>query len=57
VALRIDAGALEEVPVTEGITDGQLVQVAGGLRSGDVIVSDARQDFTEGATNNPVLPK
>ena len=57
VALRFDNNTLQEVPVTEGLTDGRLVEVTGDLKAGDTIVSDARQDFAQGAAVNPVLTK
>jgi HlyD family secretion protein len=57
VALRIDTNIVTEVPVTEGVSDGRLVQIAAGLQAGDVIVSDARQDVDPGAKVNPVLVK
>ena len=57
VALRIDIDMLREVPVTEGLTDGRLVQIASGLKAGDTIVSDARQNVAVGTTINPVFAK
>ena len=57
VALRIDANTISAVPVTEGVTDGRVIQIASGLRAGDVIVSDARQNVTAGAKVNPVFAK
>lgn len=57
VALRIDTDMLHEVPVTEGVTDGRLVQIASGLQAGDTIVSDARQDVAVGTKVNPVFVK
>jgi RND family efflux transporter MFP subunit len=57
VAIRVDEGTLTEVPVTEGLTDGRLVQIASGLQAGDTILSDARQDVTAGTKVNPVLSK
>ena len=57
VALRIDIDMLREVPVTEGLTDGRLVQIASGLKAGDTIVSDARQNVAVGITINPVFAK
>jgi RND family efflux transporter MFP subunit len=57
VALRIDGNTVTEVPVTEGLSDGRLVQIAAGLRAGDVVVSDARQDVAPGARVNPILVK
>jgi RND family efflux transporter MFP subunit len=57
VALRIEGNTITEVPVTEGLSDGRLVQIAAGLRAGDVIVSDARQAVVPGATVNPIFVK
>jgi HlyD family secretion protein len=57
VALRIDGDTVTEVPVTEGLNDGRLVHIAAGLRPGDIVVADARQDVPPGATVNPVLSK
>jgi len=57
VALRIDIDMLREVPVTEGLTDGRLVQITSGLKAGDTIVSDARQNVAVGTTINPVFAK
>ena len=57
VVLRIDGDTVSEVAVTEGMTDGRLIQIAGGLQAGDVVVSDARQDVAAGARVNPVLAK
>ena len=36
VALRIEGDTVREVPVTEGLSDGRLVQIASGLQAGDV---------------------
>ena len=57
VALRIETDTLREVPVSEGVTDGRIVQIADGLRAGDVIVSDARQDVAVGTKVNAVFAK
>jgi len=55
VALRIDENVITEVPVTEGLSDGRLVQIASGLQPGDVVVSDARQGVAPGAKVNPIV--
>ncbi len=55
VALRIADNTVTEVPVTEGLSDGRLVQIAAGLQAGDVIVSDARQNVAAGARVNPIV--
>ncbi len=57
VAIRVEGDTVREVPVTEGLSDGRLVQIASGLQAGDVILSDARQDIAAGTKVNPVLSK
>ena len=57
LALRIDGNTISAVPVTEGVSDGRRVQIASGLHSGDVIVSDARQNVAVGSKVNPVFPR
>jgi HlyD family secretion protein len=57
VAIRIDNDTLREVPVTEGLTDGRLVQIAAGLEAGDTILSDARQDIAPGTKVTPIIAK
>jgi RND family efflux transporter MFP subunit len=57
VALKIDNGAIREVPVTEGLASGGVVQIAAGLQAGDTIVSDARRDVAAGLTVNPVFSR
>jgi hypothetical protein len=43
--------------VTEGVTDGRVIEIATGLQPGDVIVSDARQNVAAGAKVNPVFAR
>ena len=57
VVLKIENAAVKETPVTEGLSDGVLVQISDGLRAGDTIVADARRDVTPGATVNPVFAR
>lgn len=57
VVLRIDAGSVRDVPVTEGLSNGAQVQISSGLQAGDVIVADARHDVAAGTKVNPVLVK
>lgn len=57
VALRIDNDTVQAVPVTEGLSDGVVTEIASGLRAGDTIVSDARQDVATGAKVNPVFAR
>jgi RND family efflux transporter MFP subunit len=57
VALKIDNDTIREVPVTEGLANAAVVQIAAGLQSGDTIVSDARRDVAAGVKVNPVFAK
>lgn len=55
VVLRLHDGAVQDVPVTLGLTDGTRVQILTGLTAGDIIVADARVDIPGGASVNPVF--
>jgi HlyD family secretion protein len=57
VALKIDNDTIREVPVTEGLSNAAVVQIASGLQAGDTIVSDARRDVAPGVKVNPVFVK
>jgi RND family efflux transporter MFP subunit len=57
VALKIDNDTVHEVPVTEGLSNAAVVQIASGLQAGDTIVSDARRDVAAGVKVNPVFVK
>ncbi|MBM3819674.1 MAG: efflux RND transporter periplasmic adaptor subunit [Acidimicrobiia bacterium] len=57
VALKIDGDTVQEVPVTEGLANAAVVQIASGLRAGDTVVSDARRDVAAGVKVNPVFTK
>ena len=57
VAIRIEGDTVRDVPVTEGLTDGRLVQIASGLEAGDTILSDARQDIAAGTKVSPVFAR
>lgn len=57
VAIRIEGDTVRAIPVTEGLTDGRLVQIASGLQPGDTVLSDARQDIAAGTKVHPVLTK
>ena len=52
--LRIEGDIVRAVPVTEGITNGTLVQIVEGLRAGDIVVADARRDVAAGVKVNAV---
>jgi len=41
--------------VTEGVSDGTQIQIASGLKAGDVIVADARRDVAAGTKVNPIF--
>lgn len=57
VVLKIDKEIVTEVPITEGINNGTLVQLATGISAGDVIVADARRDVAAGTKVNPVFQR
>jgi RND family efflux transporter MFP subunit len=48
VALVVTGGAVKAVDVTEGLTDGQRVQIVAGLTPGDIVVADARRQLADG---------
>jgi RND family efflux transporter MFP subunit len=49
VVLQVQGDTVTAVPVTEGLTDGQRVQIVSGLAAGDVVVADARRQLSDGA--------
>jgi RND family efflux transporter MFP subunit len=49
VVLKVEGDAVNAVTVTEGLTDGQRVQIVTGLAAGDVVVADARRQLSDGA--------
>jgi RND family efflux transporter MFP subunit len=57
VAFRITGDAVDEVPVTEGLSDGSVVEIVTGLAAGDTIITDARRDVGAGVTVNAVFTK
>lgn len=57
IVLRIASGVVSEVSVTEGISNGSVVQIASGVAPGDVIVADARRDVAAGTKVNPVFTR
>jgi len=57
VALKIDAYTIAEAQVTEGLSNGALVQITAGLSAGDIVVTDARRDLATGAAVNPIFAK
>jgi len=56
VAFKIENAIVREIPVTEGLSNGTLVQISSGLQAGDTIVADVRRDVTPGTKVNPVFP-
>lgn len=48
VVLKIDGDVVNVTTVKEGLSDGTLVQIVDGLKSGDAVVADARRDVAAG---------
>lgn len=48
VALVVQGDTVKAVPVTEGLNDGQRVQILAGLAVGDIVVADARRQLGDG---------
>ncbi len=48
VVLTVQGDSVKAVTVTEGLSDGQRVQVLTGLAAGDVVVADARRQLSDG---------
>ncbi len=57
VVLKVDAGAVHEAVITEGLSNGTQVQISNGLKRGDVIIADARRDVAVGTKVNPVFSR
>ena len=57
VVLKVDGTTLHDVPVTEGLSNGTLVEISNGLTAGDVIVADARRDVAPGTRVNPIFSR
>jgi RND family efflux transporter MFP subunit len=49
VVLKVQGDTVQAVPVTEGLNDGQRVQIVSGLAAGDIVVADARRQLSDGA--------
>jgi len=49
VVLTVQGDSVKAVTVTEGLSDGQRVQILTGLAPGDVVVADARRQLSDGA--------
>lgn len=48
VALVVTGETVKAVDVTEGLTDGQRIQILTGLKAGDTVVADARRQLADG---------
>jgi RND family efflux transporter MFP subunit len=48
VVLAVQGETVKAVTVTEGLSDGQRVQILTGLEAGDVVVADARRQLSDG---------
>jgi HlyD family secretion protein len=57
VVLKVDGTKVREVAITEGLSTGTHVEIADGLKAGDVIVADARRNVAPGTKVNPVFAK
>ncbi len=57
VVLKVDGTTVREVAITEGLSTGTHVEIANGLKAGDVIVADARRDVAPGTKVNPVFSR
>ena len=49
VVQKVTGDTVAAVPVTEGLSDGQRVQITTGLNAGDVVLADARRPLAAGA--------
>jgi HlyD family secretion protein len=54
VVLKIQGDVVKATPITEGLSDGTVVQVLDGLTAGDLLVADARRDVADGVKVRPV---
>lgn len=48
VALVVTGDTVKAVDVTEGLSDGQRIQILTGLNAGDTVVADARRQLADG---------
>lgn len=48
VALVVTGDTVKAVDVTEGLSDGQRIQILTGLKAGDTVVADARRQLADG---------
>jgi HlyD family secretion protein len=57
VVFKVDGTTVNEVPVTEGLSNGTQVQISDGLKAGDIVVADARRDVAPGSKVNPIFSR
>ena len=57
VALRVNDATIEEVPVHEGLNNGDMIEITSGLDTGDTIVADARNELPAGSPVNAIVRK
>ena len=55
LVLKVDGDKVSNVVVTEGLSDGRLVQILSGISAGDLVISDARRQLPADARVKPVL--
>lgn len=57
VVQKVQGDVLSTVVVTEGISDGTLVQIVSGLAAGDTVMADARRQVPPGSTVRGIATK
>jgi len=54
VVMKLADDMLVATPVTEGVSDGTLVQVTAGLTAGELVLADASREIPAGTKVNPI---
>ncbi len=54
VVMKVSDNTIEVSPVTEGLSNGTLIEVTQGLSAGDVILADTGRELASGTTVNPI---
>lgn len=57
VVLRVQGDQVTAVEVTEGLADGQRVQIVRGLTAGDLVLADGRRQLAPGARVRGIEPR
>ena len=57
VVQKVQGDVLSTVVVTEGLSDGTLVQIVSGLAAGDTVMADARRQVPAGSTVRGIATK